>query len=294
MGAPVPLKPDIERLVEQEEVPAHWAPWRRALHVIIFRHDTPGGRAFDLALIVMIVLSVAVVMLDSVESVRRVAGPLFYPLEWFFTIVFTVEYVLRLVCTSRPVRYARSFYGVVDLLSILPSYLSMILPGSQYLQVVRVLRVLRIFRILKLGAYIGEANTLMDAIRASRRKLAVFMATVATLSIIFGAVMHLIEGQQNGFESIPRSIYWTIVTITTVGYGDISPKTTLGRAVASGIMLLGYAIVAVPTGIVTMELTRGRDRELARQRRVCTGCGLAAHDSDAAHCKLCGTRLASP
>jgi len=272
---------------ELDPAPADWPAWRARLYVVIFGHETPAGKAFDMALIVSIVLSVLAVMLDSVLAIRQAYGPLLYRLEWFFTILFTVEYALRLACAPRPLVYARSFFGLVDLASILPTYLSLITPGSQYFQVIRVLRVLRVYRVLKLVEYIGEADVLMVAIRNSRRKLAIFIAAVLALAVIFGAAMYLLEGRTHGFTSIPQSIYWTIVTITTVGYGDISPATPLGQALASVIMLLGYAIVAVPTGIVTVELTRGRGQGVGR----CGACGLAGHDTDAVFCKRCGTRM---
>ncbi len=272
---------------ELEPAPSGWPAWRTRLYVIIFGHDTPAGKAFDVALIVSILLSVLAVMLDSVNSIRQAHGPFLYGLEWFFTILFTIEYTLRLVSAPRPLVYARSFFGLVDLASILPTYLSLIAPGTQYFQVIRVLRVLRVYRVLKLVEYIGEADVLMVAIRNSRRKLAIFIAAVLALAVIFGAAMYLLEGRTHGFTSIPQSIYWTIVTITTVGYGDISPATPLGQALASVIMMLGYAIVAVPTGIVTVELSRGR----GQPRPACGGCGLTSHDADAAFCKLCGTAI---
>ena len=271
-----------------EATPVHWPPWRKRLHEIIFGHESPTGKAFDLALIVAILLSVVAVLLDSVVSVRERFGTALYTIEWVFTILFTVEYMLRLICSPRPVRYARSFFGVVDLASILPTFLSLIMPGTQYFQIIRVLRVLRVFRVLKLAEYIGEADVLMVAIRNSRRKLAIFIATVLVLAVILGAAMYLVEGRTHGFTSIPQSVYWTIVTITTVGYGDIAPETPVGQSLASVIMLLGYAIVAVPTGIVTVELSRGK----ALTNRRCPTCGYAEHDRDAQFCKLCGTRVA--
>ncbi|MEO7510863.1 MAG: ion transporter [Gemmatimonadaceae bacterium] len=251
-----------------EPIPAHRVAWRARLYVVIFGHDTPAGRAFDVALIISIFLSVAAVMLDSVASIRAAYGPLLNAAEWIFTLLFTVEYVLRLLCAPRPAAYSRSFFGLVDLASILPTYLSLVLPGTQYLQVIRVLRVLRVFRVLKLAEYIGEAEVLLVAVRNSRRKLSIFIATVLVLAVIFGAAMYLVEGRTHGFTSIPQSIYWTIVTITTVGYGDIAPATSLGQSLASMIMLLGYAIVAVPTSIVTVELTRSRRQETKR----CANC----------------------
>ena len=229
--------------------------WQFRLHEIIFEADTPAGKLFDVVLMWSIILSVVAVMLDSVTAVRVQYGWLLYAIEWFFTILFTVEYALRLISVGRPLKYATSFFGIVDLLAIIPTYLSLIIPGSQYLLVVRILRVLRVFRVLKLAHYLGEANLLMQALSASYRKISVFLFTVLTLVIIFGSLMYLIEGQENGFTSIPRGVYWAIVTLTTVGYGDISPQTALGQTLAALIMILGYGIIAVPTGIVTVEMS---------------------------------------
>lgn len=265
------------------------ALWRVKLHEIIFEADTPAGKAFDVLLIGSILTSVLVVMLDSVAVFEPRYGRVFHLFEWFFTMLFTVEYVLRIVTVGRPLAYARSFFGVVDLLAIMPTYASLLIPGSQYLIVIRILRILRIFRILKLAQYSGEARLLMRALRESRRKIFVFLYTVLTLVVIMGSLMYLIEGRENGFTSIPRSIYWAIVTLTTVGYGDISPKTNIGQILAAIIMITGYAIIAVPTGIVTVELSRA-----ARSRvdnRACLECGADDHDSDARHCKYCGTKL---
>lgn len=231
------------------------------LHEIIFEADTPSGKWFDILLILSILSSVLVVMLDSVVSFKTLYGGYFCFLEWVFTLGFTIEYLLRLFCVKKPVRYAVSFLGIVDLLAVLPTYLSLMVPGSQYMIVIRVLRVLRVFRVFKLAPYIGEAGILIQALLATRRKIAIFLMTILTLVIIFGSAMYLIEGSENGFTSIPRSIYWAIVTMTTVGYGDISPRTNLGQAVASFIMIMGYAIIAVPTGIVTAELSHtGREK----------------------------------
>jgi len=270
-----------------DPAPADWPTWRSTLYVVIFGHDTRAGKTFDVALIVTIAASVLAVMADSMASVHEAYGDDLYALEWGFTIIFTVEYALRLTCAPQPVRYARSFYGLIDLLSILPTYLSLLFPGSQYLQVIRVLRVLRVFRVLKLAEYIGEADILIVAILNSRRKLSVFVSAVLALAVVLGTAMYLVEGSTHGFTSIPQSIYWTIVTITTVGYGDIAPETPLGQALASVIMLLGYAIVAVPTGIVTVELARGGRSTQA----ICPGCGAGGHPGDASFCRLCGTRL---
>ena len=229
--------------------------WRKVLYETIFEADTTAGRWFDILLIVSILISVSVVMLDSVSAVRTVFGKWLLCLEWFFTLLFTVEYLLRLLCIGRPIRYAASFFGVVDLMSIAPTYLSLLVPGSQYLIVIRILRILRVFRILKLVQYLGEAQLLVQALRSSRRKITVFLFAVLTLVIIFGSLMYLIEGEANGFTSIPRSIYWAVVTLTTVGYGDISPQTGPGQMLAAVIMILGYGIIAVPTGIVTVEMS---------------------------------------
>jgi len=262
---------------------------RARLHEVIFEADTRAGRLFDLALIWSILISVAAVMLDSVRVVRDQHGTLLTGIEWFFTILFTIEYVLRLSCIGRPWHYARSFFGVVDLLAIVPTYLSVLFPGTQYLLVIRVLRVLRIFRVLKLVQFLNEANLMIRALRASVRKIAVFIFTVLTLVVIFGSVMYLIEGERHGFSSIPRSIYWAIVTMTTVGYGDISPRTALGQAVAAVVMILGFAIIAVPTGIVASEMSRVEHEQVSTQ--ACPECSAEGHDHDALHCKRCGARL---
>jgi len=264
--------------------------WRFRLHEIIFEADTPAGKAFDIVLLASIVMSVAAVMLESIAVVRKDYAAELHYVEWFFTILFTVEYVLRLVCVGRPIKYATSFYGVIDFLAIIPTYLSVLVPGGQYLIVVRLLRVLRIFRILKTVQYISEATILVHALRASGRKIAIFMFAVLTLVVVFGSLMYVIEGEANGFTSIPRSIYWAIVTLTTVGYGDISPKTPLGQALASMVMILGYSIIAVPTGIVTAEMSYAfAGRKLSTQ--VCRECSREGHDNDAVFCKFCGAKL---
>ncbi|MBI9075952.1 MAG: ion transporter [Desulfatibacillum sp.] len=263
----------------------------RALgHEIIFEADTPAGKAFDVVLIISIMLSVLVVMADSVHSIQVQFGGALYVLEWVFTVLFTVEYILRLACIGKPVKYAASFFGVVDLLAILPTYLSFFLPGSHYLTVIRVLRLLRVFRVLKLAQYVGEANELMRALASSRRKITVFLFVVATLVVILGSVMYVVEGEANGFVSIPAGIYWAVVTLTTVGYGDISPQTALGQALAALVMILGYAIIAVPTGIVSAELVRGPDRKII-STQACPQCSRDGHDPDANNCKYCGAPL---
>ena len=264
-------------------------PFREGLHEIIFEADTRWGKLFDILLILLIMASVILVMLDSVSSIRQSYGRLLYFIEWIFTILFTIEYILRLYSVRRPLGYATSFFGIVDLLAILPSYLSIIFPGTHYLLVIRILRVLRIFRVLKLAQYIGEIQVLSRALLASRRKITVFLFAVTTLVIIFGAMMYLIEKPEHGFTSIPRSIYWAIVTLTTVGYGDISPKTELGQAISAIIMIIGYGIIAVPTGIVTAELTQSYKKSVSTQ--VCRMCSAEGHDPDASHCKYCGAEL---
>ena len=262
---------------------------RFRLHEIIFEADTPAGKLFDVLLILSIVVSVVLVMLDSVSSIQQSYGDLLYLGEWVFTILFTIEYILRLYSVGRPISYATSFFGVVDLLAILPTYLSIVFPGTQYFLVIRVLRVLRVFRVLKLVQYVSEARILMQAMRASRRKITVFLFVVLTLVVIFGSLMYIIEDPQSGFTSIPRSIYWAIVTLTTVGYGDISPKTGLGQTLASFIMIIGYGIIAVPTGIVTAELTQSYRQSVSTQ--ACPQCSSEGHDPDAEFCKYCGSIL---
>ncbi len=263
--------------------------WRDILFEIIFEADTPAGKWFDIILIICILISVLTVMLDSVSSIREKHGELLYAVEWFFTILFTVEYIFRLICVGRPIRYAVSFFGIVDLLAILPTYMSLLFFGSRYLSVVRVLRVLRIFRVLKLGHHTKEAAVLKKALYASRRKILVFLFVVLSLVVIIGSLIYLIEDEENGFTSIPRSVYWAIVTLTTVGYGDISPVTGLGQFLAAIVMILGYSIIAVPTGIVTMELSRAHTAQSSCQ--ACPSCSSEGHDRDAKYCKYCGAKL---
>lgn len=261
---------------------------KEKLNEIIFGWETPAGKTFDVLLIVAIAASVAVVMLDSVMGVHEAHGGLLYALEWTFTIAFTIEYAARLYCSPAPRKYAYSFLGVIDLLAILPTYIAMFVAGAQYVTVVRVLRLLRIFRILKYVQYIRESETLMRAIYASHRKIVVFLFFLSTITIVMGSLMYVIEGEEAGFTSIPTSIYWAVVTLTTVGYGDISPQTPLGQIVAAIMMVMGYSIIAVPTGIVTVEMSRA-----ARGGRavVCPGCFTTGHDPDASFCKLCGEPL---
>ena len=263
--------------------------WQYRLHEIIFEAETRAGKLFDICLIITIILSVLTVLLDSVRQINATHGELLYALEWVFTVLFTIEYVLRLISVGRPLRYATSFFGIVDLLSFLPTYFSLLFPGSQYFLVIRLLRVLRIFRVLKLVQYLREAGLLLRALRHSSRKVAVFLLSVLILVVIFGALMYVIEGEESGFTSIPTAIYWAIVTLTTVGYGDISPQTGLGQTLAGFIMILGYSIIAVPTGIVTVEVAQTYKKKVSTQ--ACLQCSAEGHDSDAKHCKYCGARL---
>lgn len=269
------------------EAPDSQPGWRERLRVVIFEAETRAGRRFDILLLVVIVLSVAAVMLESVESVGKEYGLALDVAEWIFTVFFTIEYAVRLMIVRRPIRYARSFFGVVDLLSVLPSYLELVIPGSQSLLVIRILRLLRIFRILKMVRHINGAELLMRALYASRAKVTVFFFSVVILTVIAGTVMYLIEGEENGFTSIPVGVYWAIVTITTVGFGDITPGTPLGQVVASVCMLMGYAIIAVPTGIVTAEVMRQTDETTV----ACPGCGMHGHLPDAEFCRKCGEKL---
>jgi voltage-gated potassium channel len=264
--------------------------FRFRLHEIIFEADTPAGKLFDVVLIACILASVVVVTLDSVQSIQVRYGVWLQLLEWFFTALFSFEYLLRLSCVREPLRYVRSFYGIVDLLAILPSYVSLFIPGSQYLLSVRILRLLRVFRVLKLVSYLSEAQALGSALRASGRKISVFLLAVFSLVVILGSLMYLIEGPENGFNDIPTSAYWAIVTLTTVGYGDIAPVTPFGKLLASLVMILGYGIIAVPTGIVTVELSHAH-RKSHISTQACPRCTAEGHDVNAVHCKFCGEKL---
>ena len=262
--------------------------WRHRIHEVVFESDTPAGRAFDVTVISLILISVAAVVLESVRGIREVFGRELLLVEWTLTVLFTIEYLLRLVAVKRPFRYALSFYGIVDLVAILPTYLSLFIPGSHYFLAVRILRLMRIFRILKLSEYTSEARVISSALSASRKKIFVFLVAVLTIVTVVGSLMYVVEGEENGFVDIPTSIYWAIVTMTTVGYGDLSPKTGLGKFLASVVMILGYGIIAVPTGIVTAELARAGKPESGQ---VCPECHAEPHDIDALHCKYCGTKL---
>jgi voltage-gated potassium channel len=272
-----------------EQSPLNGSGFRAQLHETIFESHTPAGKAFDVGLLVAIVLSVLTVMLDSVADIRAEYGTALRVVEWGFTGLFTLEYLLRLYSVRYPLRYATSFFGLVDLMALLPTYLSVLLPGAHSLLVVRVLRLLRIFRVLKLVSFLGEAQVLMTALRASRPKITVFLVAVLSTVVIMGSVMYLVEGEKNGFDSIPRGMYWAIVTMTTVGFGDITPKTFAGQFIASVLMIMGYGVLAVPTGIVSVELATAARHPLNVQ--ACPGCGMEGHDTDAVFCKRCGTRL---
>ena len=265
------------------------APWRRRLYTIIFEADSPAGKAFDVALLWAIAFSVLAVLLESVRDIREPYGDILRAAEWLFTILFTVEYGLRLLSAVRAQRYATSFFGVVDLLSILPTFLSLFIAGTHSLLVIRALRLLRVFRVLKLARYLNEAGMLAEAIRGSARKILVFLGVVLTIQLIVGAAMFLIEGEEAGFTSIPQSIYWAIVTMTTVGYGDIAPITVPGKLLASVVMIVGYAIIAVPTGIVASEMTGQMKTRITT--RHCHHCVREGHDGDARFCKYCGGSL---
>lgn len=264
--------------------------WQQRLHQTIYESNTAAGKAFDVVLLLLIIASIAVVMLDSIQSLHNRYGRLFYILEWVFTALFTVEYILRLICISRPWGYVTSWLGVIDLLAIIPSYLSIFFAGAQSLLVFRALRLLRIFRIFKLTHFITEMRFLRTAISGSLKKISIFMLVVLALVVILGSVMYLIEGRENGFTSIPESVYWAVVTITTVGYGDISPATPLDKFIAAFIMFIGYGIIAVPTGIVTNEMVNAV-RTRKEQHETCPACGLEGHDGDARFCKRCGEKL---
>lgn len=262
--------------------------WKHRLHEIIYEADTPAGKLFDVVLLIAILASIVFVMLESVESIQKKHGDLLNIAEWVITILFSIEYILRLISIKKPIKYIFSFYGVIDFLSTIPKYVSIFLVGSHNLAALRALRLLRVFRILKLARYIGESNRLLVALRASRAKIAVFLFFVVIICIILGTVMYMIEGSANGFTSIPRSVYWAIVTLTTVGYGDIAPGTPLGQLIASAIMILGYAIIAIPTGIVSSEMARTK---IHTNTQACPSCLKENHQDGADFCYHCGTKL---
>ncbi len=262
---------------------------RKKLYAIIFGTESPAGKRFDIVLICIIILSVVAVSLDSIDAIAVNYKTLLIVAEWIFTIAFTLEYLVRIYCSPKPWAYIRSFYGVVDFLSIMPTYLTFFLPQASYLIVFRLLRVLRIFRVLKLARYIGETNVLLRSLAMSRRKVLVFFSSVLVLATIIGSLMFIVEGPENGFTSIPTSIYWSIVTITTVGYGDITPHTIIGKFLAAATMLIGYSIIAVPTGILTAEIASEIQRE--RNHKVCPNCNHSGHERDAKYCRVCGVKF---
>lgn len=280
-----------------KEQPGH-SKWKAKLHEVIYEADTPMGKWFDLVLLVVIILSVVLVMLESVKEFDARHHAILLALEWIITIFFTIEYLARIICIRKPFQYIFSFYGIIDFLATIPLYLSYLIAGSQVLLAVRALRLLRVFRILKLVQFIGEASQLKEALKASRAKIAVFIYVVLILSVILGTVMYLIESDQAGFTSIPRSIYWTIVTLTTVGYGDIAPQTTVGQLIATIVMILGYGIIAVPTGIVTVEFAKqggkkepGKGPDVQLNTQSCLTCGAEGHRDEARYCYNCGSPL---
>ncbi|MDF1575291.1 MAG: ion transporter [Bacteroidales bacterium] len=264
---------------------------RNRIFVIIFGTDTRAGKTFDVLLLWMIILSVTVVILESVSSLMEAHHQIFISTEWFFTIVFSLEYLLRIYSSPRPWRYISSFYGIIDIMAILPTYLGLISDQATFLLTIRALRLLRMFRVLKLGRYISEAAILVRALKMSIHKIIVFFGAVMSLVLILGSILYLIEGEENGFTSIPQSIYWAIVTVTTVGYGDLAPVTVLGKIIASMAMLTGYSIIAVPTGIITVEMGKAAKASLNSRPASCTNCGHKQHDKDARYCKICGTRI---
>ena len=265
------------------------AHWRATLRSVIFLADSRAGKGFDIAVIATIIASVAVVMLESSRPVESLLGPWLRVAEWCFTVLFMIEYFLRLVTVRRPLHYARSFFGIIDLLAVLPAFVALLLPGTHYLAVLRLLRVLRVFRVLKLVPYMKEAVLILDALRASRRKITVFLVAVLIVAVILGSLIYVIEGEEHGFTSIPRSMYWTIVTLTTVGYGDLTPRTGLGQVLAAIIMVMGYGIIAVPTGIVSVAIAQRSAHPVSTQ--ACLACSAEGHDVDAEFCKYCGESL---
>ncbi|MEM1124175.1 MAG: ion transporter [Bacteroidota bacterium] len=271
-------------------MPATLNPTKEKIHEIIFEADTPQGKYFDIFLMIMILASVTVVMLESITELQVSYQRTFTILEWVFTAFFTIEYVLRLYCVYNPMKYARSFYGIIDLLSILPTYLSLVISGTHTLMVIRALRLFRVLRIFKLGHFLKEGHLIADALRASRAKITVFLVFILLVVMVMGSLMYLVESEQNsGFTSIPRSIYWAIVTLTTVGYGDIAPQTSFGQFIAAAIMIMGYVVIAVPTGIVSTELLN--QAQIQHNTQCCRYCGEEGHDDDAVFCKYCGEKL---
>ncbi len=272
---------------ENDKIPG----WKLKLHEVIYEADTPAGKFFDIVLLIVIVISVVLVMLESIKSIDQKYDEQFYIAEWIITIIFSVEYILRIVTIKQPKRYIFSFYGIVDLLSTLPSYIGFFFGGQNLLFAIRALRLLRVFRVLKVTRYIGESNKLVKALKNSRAKILVFLFAVLIICVIAGTLMHLVEGENGGFDNIPISIYWCIVTLTTVGFGDIAPITPLGRLIASVIMIMGYGIIAVPTGIVSAEYSRSTADSTNTNTQVCPNCNDNQHLQGATFCKRCGHRL---
>jgi len=267
------------------------AKFKHKLYDIVFEADTPIGKAFDIGLLSAILLSIALVMLESVDSINNRFGTILKVAEWLLTGIFTLEYIIRIYIVKHPLKYIFSFYGIIDLLSVLPSYVGIFTHGKNGLSVIRALRLLRIFRILKLSRYVDESSTIYKALLASRRKISVFLYAIVLIVTVIGTIMYLLESNESGFTSIPQSIYWAVVTLTTVGYGDIAPQSVLGKFVASLVMVMGYAIIAVPTGIVTSEMARAKSTEGKLCTEVCENCLAEGHDNDAVHCKYCGHEI---
>ena len=265
--------------------------WRLKLHEIIFEADTPAGKLFDVVLIILILISLLGMMLESVVDINTKYSHQLHLLDWVITVIFTVEYVLRILSTGRPRKYIFSLYGIVDLLSLLPTYIAVFVGGIQALSVIRAIRLLRVFRVLKLVQFVGEGSSLAKAVKSSASKIIVFLLFVLTVCMILGTLMYLIEGKEAGFTSIPISIYWCIVTLTTVGYGDIAPQTPLGQMLASLIMIIGYGVIAVPTGIVGAEIVKGDKKAVPFSTQACPECSKEGHEPDAIHCKYCGAEL---
>lgn len=265
--------------------------WRRKLHEVIYEADTPAGKLFDVVLLVVILLSVILVLLESVRPIYTEYFEWFYRAEWVITIIFTIEYILRIISIKNPKKYIFSFYGIVDFVSTIPTYLTLVFGGYNVLIAVRALRLLRVFRVLKITRYVGESDKLAVALRHSRPKILVFVFSVLIITVIAGTVMYLVEGEASGFDNIPLSIYWCIVTLTTVGFGDIAPITPLGRFIASFIMITGYGIIAVPTGIVSAEYSKAGEKPVPVNTQVCPHCNETKHLDKAEYCHNCGNKL---
>ena len=263
--------------------------WREQLHEVIFEADTPAGRFFDITLIIAIIASIVIVSLDTVESIANQHHALLTAAEWFFTVLFSIEYLLRLICVQNRLRYATSFFGIIDLFSVLPTYASLLLPGAESLLLLRALRLLRIFRVFKLVRFVSEQRALRASLYAARARITVFLVTALIAVVLMGAIMYLVEGPKNGFTSIPVGMYWAVVTLTTVGYGDVTPQTGIGQVLSVAMMILGYSLIIVPTGILSAELARAKEHIPTSQH--CRECSREGHDSDATCCKYCGANL---